>query len=49
MVHLVKFFCLGKKSYERKRRGRYFPQNQFFTDSVSSVEVLKWQSLLQTV
>ena len=30
MVPLVKFLCLGKKSYEQKRRGRYFAQNQFF-------------------
>ena len=40
MVHLVKFFLLGKKSYEEKRRCRYFSQNIFFTD-VLSVAVLK--------
>ena len=46
MVPLVKFLCLGKKSYEQKRRGRYFAQNQFFYDIVG---LLKWRSLLQIV
>ena len=30
MVPLVKFLLLGKKSYEQKRRCRYFMQNQIF-------------------
>ena len=29
MAHLANFFFSGKKSYEQKRRGRYFPQNKF--------------------
>ena len=42
VVHLVKVFLLGKNSYdEQKRRCRYFAQNQFFMNSVLSVEVLK--------
>ena len=32
MVHLIKFFCLGKKRYEQKLRGMYFFQNLFFMD-----------------
>ena len=32
MVHLARFFYLGKKSFEQKLRGKYFAQNQFFTD-----------------
>ena len=49
MVHLVKFFHLGKRSYEQKCRCRYFAQINFFTDSVSSVRVLKWLLALQIV
>ena len=45
-VHLLKFFCLGKKKLRVKRRGRYFAQNQTFLDSVLSVGVLKLQLLL---
>ena len=41
MVHLVKFFLLGKRSSEQKCKCRYFEQNQIFTDSVLSAGVLK--------
>ena len=41
MVHLVKFFLLGKRSSEQKCKCRYFEQNQVFTDSVLSAGVLK--------
>ena len=49
MVHLVKFFYLGKKSYKRKRTGSYFAQNHIFTDIFLSVGVRKWRLLLQVV
>ena len=41
MVHLDKFFLLVKRCYEKKRKCRFFVQNQFFTDSILSVVVLK--------
>ena len=41
MMHLVKFFLLGKKLYEQKRRCRYLHKINFFMSSVLSVEVLK--------
>ena len=41
MVHLDKFFLLVKRCYEQKRKCRFFVQNQFFTDSILSVVVLK--------
>ena len=47
MVHLVKLFRLGKKSSERKRRDRYFVQNQLLTDIFSIVGVLTWRLLLK--
>ena len=41
MVHLDKFFLLVKRCYEQKHKCRFFVQNQFFTDSILSVVVLK--------
>ena len=41
MVHLDKCFLLVKRCYEQKRKCRFFVQNQFFTDSILSVVVLK--------
>ena len=46
MVHFIKFFRWGEKSYERKRRGRYFAQNHIFTDIFLSVGVRNWRLLL---
>ena len=33
----------------KNKKASIFVQNQFFTDSVLSVRVLKWQSLLKIV
>ena len=40
MVDLVKFFSLGKKSYEQKCRGGYFAQNPIFYGKPLNVGVL---------
>ena len=43
------FLLRQKKVMSKNKKASIFVQNQFFTDSVLSVRVLKWQSLLKIV
>ena len=45
MVHLVKFYYLGKKVMSKNLEAGILLKGNFFTDSVLSVGVLKWQLL----
>ena len=49
MMHLAKFFRLGKRFMSKNANVGILPKINFFRDSARSVGVLKWLLALQIV